>query len=411
MALNAGIILQGQNIDVVGAMDRGAIAGQRANEFSQQNALNGFLQQSGGDVMRGDSNALNQLAQFGTAGLNAAQGVQGNQLNMDQTRLGMDAMRQNMAQSVAQEGRLDRQEQMQIQQYAASLSADQAAQAQQKIAAGMPVLATAQDPQSWDQIAQQLGQPDLVGQFGQRDRVFAQFQTLGDVLASQQAPTAQSGIGKFYADQAAGLIPVDAQPPQTGTSVTVNNAPEVGVTDDFYKNVDKGQADMYVGLVNEGVSAPAKLAQIDQLEALLDASPSGAEAAFKSFLGGYGIATAGLDTLQAANAIISQLVPSQRPPGSGTMSDADLALFKQSLPRLINTPQGNKTIVSAIRGIAVYQQKQGEIANAVISRRMTPSEGRDALMQLQNPLEVIRREGATTISGTYTFNPETGELE
>lgn len=39
-----------------------------------------------------------------------------------------------------------------------------------------------------------------------------------------EGPT--STLGKFYADQRAGLIPADAQPPQSGTNVTVNNGAE-----------------------------------------------------------------------------------------------------------------------------------------------------------------------------------------
>jgi hypothetical protein len=135
--LNAGIILQGNGLDVVGAMDAGAIAGQRANQFRQQNALNGFLQQNGSQVMNGDQNALNALAGFGMDGLNAAQGVQSNRLGMDQTRLGMDATRQNMALAQSQEGRLTRQEQRAIEEHAATMSREERTAQAERVRAGI----------------------------------------------------------------------------------------------------------------------------------------------------------------------------------------------------------------------------------------------------------------------------------
>jgi hypothetical protein len=136
-ALNPSIILAGQGLDVVGAMDAGAIAGQRANQFKQQNALNGYLQQNGAQVMNGDQNALNALAGFGMDGLNAAQNVQTTRLGMDQARLGMDATRQNMQMATSQEGRLSRQEERQIAEHAATLSATERQAQSEQIRAGI----------------------------------------------------------------------------------------------------------------------------------------------------------------------------------------------------------------------------------------------------------------------------------
>jgi flagellar protein FlgJ len=84
------------------------------------------------------------------------------------------------------------------------------------------------------------------------------------------------------------------------------------------------------------------------------------------------------------------------------MSDADLALFRESLPRLVNTPEGNATIASTIRGLIVYEQQQAQIANRVASREITPAEGRAQLMALDNPLQVFQTgTGATQIQGDW----------
>jgi flagellar protein FlgJ len=146
---------------------------------------------------------------------------------------------------------------------------------------------------------------------------------------------------------------------------------------------------MFQGLVNEGVQSDLKLQQIDQLATVLEQSPQGARGVFALALGEYGIATEGLDEVQAAQALINQIVPQQRQPGSGPMSDADLALFKQSVPRVLNQPGGNQAILSTMRDIALYTREQSRIASMVADRQITPAEGRKMLQSLANPLEGI----------------------
>lgn len=169
----------------------------------------------------------------------------------------------------------------------------------------------------------------------------------------------------------------------SGTNVTVNT----GEGDKFYENLDKKNAEMFSALSDEGVRGRGKLAQINRLQGLLSAAPQGGLAALKQAAGEYGINTEGLSDIQSAQALINELVPQQRQPGSGPMSDADLALFKQSLPRIINQPGGNETIVNTMRGITEYQVRMGEIADAVADRSMTPTQGREAIRNLKNPLD------------------------
>lgn len=161
----------------------------------------------------------------------------------------------------------------------------------------------------------------------------------------------------------------------------------VGEGDKFYENLDKKNAETFASLSDEGVRARAKMGQIDRLEALLANSPTGAGAAFKQALGEWGIATDKLNEIQSTQALINELVPQQRQPGSGPMSDADLALFKQSLPRIINQPGGNTMILNAMRGITQYQMQMGEIADAVADRSIKPAEGRKMIREMKNPLE------------------------
>jgi hypothetical protein len=131
------------------------------------------------------------------------------------------------------------------------------------------------------------------------------------------------------------------------------------------------------------------LAQLDRMETLMASSPQGFEGMIKSFAGDFGIPTEGLDAIQATTAIINKMIPEQRQPGSGPMSDRDIELFKASLPRILNQPGGNQMIMNTLRGIAQYEQQQGRIAGAVLNREMSPVDGRKALMELQNPLSFL----------------------
>tara|TARA_R110000803_G_scaffold95820_2_gene163922 strand:+ start:202 stop:1689 length:1488 start_codon:yes stop_codon:yes gene_type:complete len=143
------------------------------------------------------------------------------------------------------------------------------------------------------------------------------------------------------------------------------------------------------GLATAGQSARRSLRQIDALETALSTTSGGTITGIQSWLGGLGISTEGLDEIQLADAIISQLVPGQRPPGSGTMSDADLALFKKSLPRLINTPGGNAMIISTMRAIADYDVQMGDISRQLILREISPRQAYDAYGAIPDPLSAF----------------------
>lgn len=163
-----------------------------------------------------------------------------------------------------------------------------------------------------------------------------------------------------------------------------------GQSNTFRDTVDKKSAEMFSGLMDSGYQAQRSKVQIERLAGLLEQVPTGGGAAMRQIAGNFGIATEGLDEIQAAQAIINQLVPQQRPPGSGPMSDADLELFKQSLPRIVNQPGGNQIIIETMMGIAEYTEMQGRIAQAVVNGEISTQEGTRLLNQLPNPLERIK---------------------
>lgn len=154
----------------------------------------------------------------------------------------------------------------------------------------------------------------------------------------------------------------------------------------FEEAFAKGDADRIAEIDAAGSQAARNLGRIDRLESLIAQAPSGAEAGIKQWAGEFGIETEGLSELQAAQAMINSMVPEQRQPGSGPMSDADLALFKQSLPRLINSKDGNALIVHTLRGIAQYDAEGSAIIQELRLGNIDRSEAFRRLQARENPL-------------------------
>ena len=184
----------------------------------------------------------------------------------------------------------------------------------------------------------------------------------------------------------------------------------------FEEGFAKSDAELLGTVFSTGLQAQRNLGRIDQLGNLLARAPQGAEGAMKAIAGEFGVATEGLDDIQAAQALINSLVPEQRTPGSGPMSDADLALFKQSLPRLINQPGGNATILATMKAIAQYDAEGAGIVQQVRAGKITRDQAFQLLMDRRNPLAEFSASGpginpATGAPRVRTFIPATGQLE
>lgn len=223
------------------------------------------------------------------------------------------------------------------------------------------------------------------------------------------APKSGPGIvGEYQAALSAGLIPqgtslqdyISLKKPPAPTATAI-----AGGKDPFAEAASKKQAEDFSDIKKSGDNARRTLRDVTRLGSILEKSPGGIEAGLKLAAGNFGINTKGLTDLQSAEAIINRLVPQQRPPGSGTMSDADLDLFKKSLPRIINQPGGNKAIIDYLKGINEYLIKEGEIASEVLNKKITPAEGDARLMSLQNPLELFKNSAAGGLPPGVTVTP------
>jgi hypothetical protein len=231
-------------------------------------------------------------------------------------------------------------------------------------------------------------------------------------MREYQAAVAQGYTGTFM-DYQRDLA--EAKRPQTTVNV---DAGEKGAAK-FEEAFAKGDADTINTVYASGLQAARNMGRIDQLDQLLSTAPTGAEGAIKSIAGEFGIPTEGLSDIQAAQALINSLVPEQRQPGSGPMSDADLALFKQSLPRIINQPGGNQTIIGTMRAIAQYDAEGAAIVQRLRAGEIDRPTAFQLLQGRQNPLANFRAPagaagGAAPAAGgsrVRVYNPATGKLE
>jgi hypothetical protein len=177
----------------------------------------------------------------------------------------------------------------------------------------------------------------------------------------------------------------EARRPQT--NVNVNNSAD----NKFDDTIGTETAKLFIETAKEGPTARADVGRVRQLRSLVETLPGGFVGGAEALASRYGIKIGpNASKIEAAEAIINQLVPAQRPPGSGTMSDRDVDLFKSSLPSLSNTPQGNKIILDTMEAMAQYKAAQAEIATAVVTKQIDRAEGLKRLQSLPDPFATFK---------------------
>ena len=178
----------------------------------------------------------------------------------------------------------------------------------------------------------------------------------------------------------------------------------------FDKKLAEKQAESLDTMATEGMNARADLGVIEELGTLM-AGRGGTFDGISGALAKYGIGGEGVGDIQAAQALINRLVPTQRQPGSGSMSDRDVELFTRSLPSLWNQPGGNERILSTMRGLAQYKQSQGDIAQRVMTGEIDRQTATKMLRELPNPLAGFKAEdGKQTESGENKGEPPIEDL-
>jgi hypothetical protein len=161
----------------------------------------------------------------------------------------------------------------------------------------------------------------------------------------------------------------------------------------FDEQFKKGQGDMFSKFLENKGNNESDAADIGQLRDLMNEGlPTGAIGTAQKVLGKVGIQTDGLGKIQSFEAIINRLVPAQRQPGSGTMSDRDVELYKSALPNLMSTPDGMQRILNTMEGMVKYKQAQTGIAEKLANGTTKREDAIKELQSIKNPLSWLREQ-------------------
>lgn len=171
---------------------------------------------------------------------------------------------------------------------------------------------------------------------------------------------------------------------KASTTVNVDTKGETELS----KTLNKGLGERINDIAKEGDSARTDLAMVGQLRDLGAAVKTGGPAALQGWLANWGIKVGdNVGAVEAYSSIVDKLTPGQRVPGSGASSDLDVKMFKNSLPKLINTPEGNAIIETTLAGAAQYKLERAAIADRVQSGELNAKEGLKLMRDLPNPYE------------------------
>lgn len=180
-------------------------------------------------------------------------------------------------------------------------------------------------------------------------------------------------------------------------SIPIDNAGAASAT-----AAGKGLAELSLSTIEAGQNAANNNIKLNALEASLANTPQGAEGGVKQLAGAIGLDLGGLSDVQASEALINSMVPLQRAPGSGTMSDADLDLFKKSLPRIINQPGGNAKIITTLRALNSYTVAHANIERRLLLGQIDQATADQEKAAIPNPLAGFDA-GAATNGGSVKY--------
>lgn len=366
--MNAGIILAGKNPNIFNAFTDGQDARARHDQNQRTNALADFYKAEGANVLAGDQNALNGLAQHDP-----------------QAALRVQNSHQANARADQASGRADQEFQLRMAEYSKGLSREQAAADAEEIKQGLLQANAFYQNGDLQGLNQMLTSRDIepLQSLDQYPGVASQYQGILDNLTKLQdfheGPNPADEYGRYVAEeQAAGRQPLSRID---------------------YKQAGKGKAtvvyDPTTGKplvsIGGGTTDPA------------DASNPSSPAAMISSIDGI-LNDPALDT---ATGILEW---TQNIPGTGSKR------FGARADQL--NGQAFLQAFESLKGAGQITEIEGQKATQAIGRLDTaqsPADYRDALSELRGILDIgMQRQkvdGTADETKRYKFNAETGELE
>lgn len=210
---------------------------------------------------------------------------------------------------------------------------------------------------------------------GFKDLITPEERTAAGVAKDYTGPVQRGPDGKLF------------YPNKAQAEVTINNNGD----DKFRDTFATSQAKSFAEMQQDANEARVDLGRIRQLRSNMSKLPGGFLGGAQSLANQFGVKIGpNVSNVEAAEAIISQLVPAQRQGMPGAASDRDVAMFKAAIPKLSNTKEGNTLILDTMEALAVHRQRMGQIATKVATGRMTRQEAFDAIEALPDPFEGFR---------------------
>lgn len=231
MALDPSIILAGRQANILGAMEQGNALARQTGQLQTENALRQVYSQHGPGIARGEANALNALAAYDPmAAFDISTGIEDRTYRRQRDARTDDRQARMDERQVKLDDRADQKWQMELAQYAATLSQQereaQAAQVESAVKMGL----AAQSPQEWDALVAQSGAPDLMGQFGNREALAQKYMTVAEILkrgdGAQFRPASAEEAGQYGA--AAGQFGPDGRfyPVNPPSGMSIETGPD-----------------------------------------------------------------------------------------------------------------------------------------------------------------------------------------
>lgn len=165
------------------AMMQGQRFADQTRESQKRNRLSDLFETDGQAIAQGDAGALNRLAAIDPF-------------------LSRRVQRQNTAdtRAVNADGRAQKLFDIKLEEYAKGKDAAELAAEAEHIRKGVQVAYDTQTSEEWDNSVTQFGAPELVGQFGNKDALLAQYLTTAQFLEQRAGPKPADEYERYVAE-------------------------------------------------------------------------------------------------------------------------------------------------------------------------------------------------------------------
>lgn len=168
--------------------------------------------------------------------------------------------------------------------------------------------------------------------------------------------------------------------------------PEEAATTEERKARISGATGSLNKLADQRLQTQGQIGMINRLDELLGQIDTGAKTqALENFRKATGIALdKNADKVQAASAAAEKIALGLHEAGTGTITDRDMESFRQQIPSLMGTPEGNKLVSDTLRGVAEHHRDAAEIAARWRGGKVSVDQAQEALSGLKDPFARMR---------------------